>query len=295
MRNLRTKILYSIFLLVAIGVLPARSASPPRVYLDLNAVNVAPGSEVEVTVLVSVAEPINAFDIVFKYQPELLTFLRASTENSIASIWQSLPREKDVNDGSGSLRLVGGLTTPFSGNKGEIITLIFRANTAGRAELATLKSDLALADGKGTLLHTLAEQAIVRIEGSAELTVSEPKLTLPKIREVVLTEDPLTNTSLVSIRTEDDGGVREMQIRARSWFRWSDWSSIEQQVAPIPKYAWAVELLARGWGDEETHRVIYLWNIAGLKFLVVLMAIALLWVVLRYIFKMWKRTHITNT
>src|SRR3989344_1260699 len=94
--------------------------------IESNATQINLGLEVEMRLSVLARESINAFDIALKFPSENLKLVRASTAGSIVSIWQSLPSSGDKND---IVRLVGGITPPFSGENGEIVTLVFRAKT----------------------------------------------------------------------------------------------------------------------------------------------------------------------
>src|SRR3990167_1339817 len=98
----------------------ARAESAPRVELVPSASSVAPGSEIEVRVLVSSDEPLNAFRVALDYPFEMLEFRRASAARSFASVWE--PGTPRIERG-GVVRLAGGAAPPFSGEDQELITL----------------------------------------------------------------------------------------------------------------------------------------------------------------------------
>jgi len=254
------------------------------VNINLSADNIAPGSEVEVRVLTASAKPVNAFDITLEYSPELFELVRASTRRSIVSFWKSLP----VEGKGGAMRFVGGIIEPFSGKNGEIITLVFLARDFGSADFAVKKADFALADGKGTLIRPEEARSKVVIAENSQLARSELKLPAPQISEITLTKDPATNNPIILAKTNDDGGIKEVRARTRSWFLWSDWHKAQLTV-PIAKYAWAIQLKAFGWDGQETNTVIYRWHIGALKLLIILAGLVILWYAVQRFIKSAKR------
>ena len=248
----------------------------PILTIDLSAAQTEIDSEIEARILVSSQEPVNAFDIVLEYPTERLEFIRASAAGSIVSVWQSLPL---ANEQSGSLRLVGGMVSPFSGEDGQIITLIFRAKAFGDVAFAVPKADFALADGKGTSVFA----TIVSRESLPVRTGSETA-SPPKIVEAAIAQDPLTKTPIVAVKTEDDGGVREVQMRTRQWFWWSDWQKTGF-ITEVPKYAWTAQIAAIGWDWQWSETTIYRWNIAALKLLLILVVFVIVGYGTRRIFQ----------
>lgn len=280
--NSKLQILYFTFLLAAL-TLPMSTVAQTaraRVHVITSVESVAPGSEIEVKVTVGTEEPINAFDISLEYLPAVFELVRASTDNSIAQIWQSLP----IKSENGKILFLGGMTKPFSGDGGEIITVVFKAKNSGVGNFLVTKADLALADGKGTLINGGRAKSSIVVSEEAVLTASEIKSSAPKIREVVFAEDSVTGSPLISVWTENDGSVKEIQMRARSWFLWGDWFRAER-VASIPKYAWAIEIRALGFGDEETRESLYRWDIATFKLFGILATLFLL----GFIIYRWRR------
>lgn len=242
------------------------------------------GSEVEVKVTAFSQLPVNAFDIIVEYSPEHLEFTRASTVNSVVSVWQSLPLEKR----NGSLRLTGGMIQPFSGKEGEIITLAFRAKISGLTEVVLKRADFFLADGKGTLVETLPNSARFAITKFDANLLAGPEAPAPRISEVTVARDPLAKTPIVLVKTEDDGAVREMQMRSREWLLWSEWQKT-RLTASVPKHAWAIQLAAIGWsGSMAETATIYRWDVIGLKLLIIFAALAMLGYAIKRIFRIWK-------
>ncbi len=234
----------------------------PSIGMTISSAEVAVGSEVEFKMFVTAPDSINAFDITLVYEPDLLEFVRGRTDRSIASIWQSLP----IQEQNGKLRLIGGMTTPFSGKNGEIISLIFKAIAKGNSEIIAERADLALADGKGTLLSGGMGSLKIKILDSNNNPIliknNEPA---PNISDVVLSKDPSTNDSIILIRTENDGGIKEIQVRSRAWLSWGDWEK-SSLTASFSKNAWALEIKAIGFDATESSKIVYIWSSIAIKF-----------------------------
>jgi hypothetical protein len=228
------------------------------------------GSKMELRVLAVSRSPVNAFDIELQYPMGYFEFLRASTADSVVSVWQSLP----LKEKNGSVRLTGGMIEPLSG-KGELITLVFRVKKSGTAEFVTKKGDFALADGKGTVVSAPEIRTSVAIAQNDAEEFSEAAMTVPKIAEVAVIKDPIERTAILSVRTEDDGAVKKVQVRSREWLFWSDWQE-SRLIASIPKGAWMAQVAVVGWEGGRDETMIYRWNVAALKLLAVLFVLAVL-------------------
>lgn len=279
-----SKVIAAAFLFFLL-VFPAPTATQAQtdslvLTIDLSTTQAELASQIEMRVLVSAQEPVNAFDISLEYSGERFEFLRASTTGSIVSAWQSLPL---ADEQSGSLRLVGGMVSPFLGENGQIITLIFRATSSGDTAFSVSKADFALADGKGTPIHaTIASRESIVSVSPEPKTVSPPKIV-----ETTIVQDPLTKTPIVSVKTEDEGAVAETRVRNREWLLWSDWQKTRLPAA-IPKYSWTAQIAAIGWDGSESVVTLYRWNIAALKGLLVFAALAVLGYASRRLFELWK-------
>ena len=245
----------------------------PTISLNISSSEVAPESLFEVRILVSSEKEINAFDIELEYSPELFSFERTSTARSVVSLWKSLP----FSDGDGTINLVGGSITPWSGANNEIITLIFKARREGTASFRVKNSRLALADGLGTNVETSPTIGRVTVSRSASFASSGMPSGSPQIAGASIIKDPLTENPVIVLQTLDAGNVKWLGVRSRSWLFWSDWQT-SQFVAEIPKYAWAAQFKALGFDGEEETATLYRWNIFSVKFflLIILMLMLLL-------------------
>lgn len=259
MRVLFIFILCAAVLILAVS---ARAESVPLVELVPSVLRAPPGAELELGVLVGSAEPINAFLVTLAYPAELFEFVRARTAHSVASVWE--PGAPDARE-RGRVRIAGGMLKPFSGEDGELITLIFRAKQEGTAVFSARVAEFYLADGKGTKRVSASQAASVRVDASLpspHALLDEGAL--PRISDVTITQDPLTKTTLVFARIADVGAVREMQVRSRAWLKWGEWQ-IAALPAVIPAGAWAVELKAISYEGQESVATIYRFGAAAAK------------------------------
>ncbi|MDP1688537.1 MAG: cohesin domain-containing protein [bacterium] len=274
------KILYSIFVILVFALLSTivfAQVSSPTIRMTISSNQVSVGSEIEFKMFVTANDPINAFDITLVHTGSLLEFVRSRTDKSIATVWQSFP----LVDDNGKIRLVGGMTSPFTGKDGEIITLVFKAIEKGGAELTVERADIALADGKGTLLSGgMGNLKIKILEGDNNPVLIQNNAPAPKISDVIVSKDPETSNSLIMVRTDNDGGVKQMEIRTRDWFTWGDWQKSDL-TASVPKNAWALEIKALGFDNTESSRIIYFWSALFTKFGMIIVGIIILLLIKR--------------
>src|SRR3989338_6510326 len=220
----------------------ARAESAPRVELVPSASSVAPGSEIEVRVLVSSDAPLNAFRVALDYPFEMLEFRRASAARSFASVWE--PGTPRIERG-GVVRLAGGAAPPFSGEDQELITLVFGAKAEGTGAFLVRSAEFYLADGKGTKSEGTGGWREVAVRAGAPGGRVPTGGEEPRIANVSITRDPLTGTTLVFAQPEDVGAVGEMRMRTRSWVTWGAWRPAVLPEA-VPSGAWAIQLKAIG-------------------------------------------------
>ena len=107
---------------------------------------VAPGSEVVVGVFLESTVPINAFDLEISYPKDKLEFLDSDNTGSIVNIWQNKPNVSSI----GKVGFSGGILKAFSGKEGFLVRISFRSLSPGAPKLSFTKSNLYIANGKGT-------------------------------------------------------------------------------------------------------------------------------------------------
>lgn len=263
-----SSIIFTTVLFSLLGFSPVflQAQNLPKIILNLSSEEATPGSLIEVKILVSSENQINAFDIDLEYSPELFTFERAYTGRSVASLWQSMPFSGGDN---GSLSIAGGSKNSWSGANNEIITLVFKARRTGTSSFTVRKADFALADGLGTKVSASGTSRKVIVLDGAYFAGSDIEAPSPQIAGVFIISDPLTKNPVVVLESPDAGSIKWLGIRSRSWIFWSDWQRT-QFTAGIPKYAWAAELKALGFNGEEVLTTLYRWNIVIVKIFLIL-------------------------
>lgn len=255
----------------------------PQINMTISSDKVSAGSEVEFKIFVESVNPINAFDITLVHTPDLLELVSSRTDRSIASIWQSFP----ITDTNGKIRLVGGMTSPFTGKDGEIITLVFKAIERGDAELTVERADIALADGKGTLLSGgMGNLKINILAGDNNPIKIQNDAPAPKISDVLVLTDPTTTNPLIMVRSENDGGIKELQVRSRSWLRWGAWQKSDL-TASYPKNAWSLQVKAIGFNNAESNKVVYFWSELFTKLGMLIGGVIVFW----FIFRRYRRSY----
>jgi len=239
----------TIIILSFVFLWPGLSFASGRAYIEAPR-EVALGTEFEVRLLLNTDQPTNAYVFTIEYGGASAQFLRYNTSRSIISLWQKQPQVFS----DGKIQLSGGSFTPFVGEKGEIISLRFRALAPGEYIIAVPQAEIYLANGKGTREKISASGVRMIFSGeargtstknididSAPITVSDTEA--PIISEVQLTRDPFnTKQKLLGFIVRDDGsGVVKNEVRYRSGLFLSSWTETTNPAA-LPMSAWDIEL-----------------------------------------------------
>jgi hypothetical protein len=221
-----------------------------KVYFKPSAQKFSPGSEFSVSVFVDSEDSVNAIDLEVSYSSAVVQFIDSETNGSIVSFWQS----GGVFVSNGRLNLAGGIFPSFKGNGGFVSTLHFRAISAGDAKFSFQKSNLYIADGKGTQFSANTSPMTLSVNSNA------PKVELPIIPELVINsnadikdttppsitirtiKDPVLGNRIIVFKAEDaESGIKSVEMRAKEWGAWSDWYTIENPT-PYPEGAEALEV-----------------------------------------------------
>lgn len=107
-------------------------------------------------------EPVGAAEAELRYNPDQFRIDSVSTENSILSTWATEPW---YSNGLGELRLsgwVGG--SPYTGSRGEIITIAFQALEAGADDIAIVSGSLLSTREMSSNIITNVRSAMYRVE-----------------------------------------------------------------------------------------------------------------------------------
>ncbi|HEY4502954.1 MAG TPA: cohesin domain-containing protein [Candidatus Paceibacterota bacterium] len=156
--------------------------------------SVAPGSTVALGIFLDSTVPINAFDLEVTYRADKLEFLGSGNIDSIVNIWQNKPSIMIP----GKVGFSGGILKAFSGEGGLIINLSFKVLDGGeplensKISFSFSKSDLYLADGKGTKVETSKSSFSLNLAESGKI-ISSPVTPFQTTPENALIEKELEN------------------------------------------------------------------------------------------------------
>ena len=263
----------------------------PEVYFNLANNNVAPNSEFIVDVLVKSPKPINAIGLEISYPVKSLELLQVNNNQSIIDIWRGNP----LVSANGIIKIEGGLSKPFFGSGGNVISFRFKAKDIAIASLVFEDVAMYYADGLGTRAQTIHPPANITISFDAPQIALNPKedLVLPEILNIEIIKDPLTQTTLAVFSVVDkDSGIKAVYLRWRNWFFWSDWELV-QNPAPLPKQSWAIQIKAVDVKDNTISQTVYLKeNIITKGFYMVLLLIAILCVIQGIKYVIFKNTKV---
>ncbi|MBI4094510.1 MAG: hypothetical protein HY436_01750, partial [Candidatus Liptonbacteria bacterium] len=216
----------------------AHAAETAAFSFDANASEAAPDSILVVRLLVASAAPLNAYRLILRYPPQLLTLMKFDNSRSLITVWQSPPA---VSQG-GTIELVGGSTEPFSGANGELGAFVFRAAAEGEARITADSAEAYIADGKGTKAESRTAPLVLRIAPDAPLIYEETKVdnAPPSVEFIALIADPFNpSQKLLSFNVKDaETGVGETRVRTRTFLAWSEWRRAQNPVA-LAKTVWA--------------------------------------------------------
>lgn len=131
---------------IGVGDAGAASAS---LYFSPSGGNYTVGNTFSVDVKINTGgEKANAADATLVFDTDDLEAVGISKNNSVFSLWV---QEPIFSNSQGAINFAGGKPSPgFSGTAGTIITVTFRAKTAGQANLGFAAGSVLADDGKGT-------------------------------------------------------------------------------------------------------------------------------------------------
>ncbi|MGB9743185.1 MAG: cohesin domain-containing protein [Minisyncoccales bacterium] len=150
---------------------------------------------------------INAADATLVFDPDKIEVVRVSKTDSVFSLWV---QEPTYSNALGTISFAGGKPTPgYTGAAGTLLSITFKAKTAGTANLSFSSGSVLADDGKGTNIlsstgsgsYTLIAKEITPLEeekekkeeeveeGEAPLEVATPT---EEVRPVVVPTKELT-------------------------------------------------------------------------------------------------------
>lgn len=158
-----------LFLLPSITHAATLSLSPENVSADA-------GTNVTLTVITSSADQaLNAISGTLSFPADILQVVSVSKASSILSLWVADPTFSNTD---GTISFSGIVPNPgYTGSRGKVLSVQFRAKKAGTATVAYSSSSQVLAnDGNGTDILTGTQPATVTITASAPTATPVPSL-----------------------------------------------------------------------------------------------------------------------
>lgn len=112
---------------------------------------------------------VNNADAVIRFPTDLLEVMSISKSTSIFSLWVEEPKFSNI---SGTIELNGGVPTPgYTGQGGEILTVVFKAKKQGTATVVFSEGSVRANDGFGTDVLSSKQPASILINSAAQLEV----------------------------------------------------------------------------------------------------------------------------
>lgn len=252
-------------LLVTSGLMvfsPISSAATIVLRAETPATAVQAGHEFSVSLFVDTDQPLNAYSIGLSYPKESMELVRFDNSRSIIDVWQSQP----VVYESGYFVFKGGSTRSFEGQKGELLTMSFKAFHEGAAAIHFVNPALYLANGKGTKVIPQITDAHVSIVAAVvgevdALPAQSPDVAPPEIVIAEFIADPVNaDQKFLTFQANDTGsGVRSATVRSRNWFFWRD-ALVARNPTAFPLHVWASRLEIYDNAGNVARRTVYDWR-----------------------------------
>ena len=176
--------------------------------------NVSVGNIISLSILVNAnGTAINTGGATVHFPSDLLEVMSISKSSSIFSLWVQDPVFSNTD---GTIAFVGGLPTPgFSGQSGQLISIVFRAKKQGTASIVMSDASVLANDGLGTNVLSAYGSASIQIGTSAEVPVVAPSSSLPPLPIITSTTNPDQNqwysATSASFSWVVPGGVSSIQ------------------------------------------------------------------------------------
>ena len=211
-------------------------------YIDSSATQVAPGSEIIVSLRIDSIKPVNAFEVEIIYLKSLLNPVLFDDSSSVVDLWKT----KQWEENNGIIKLSGGMIKPFSGVRGTIAEFRFKALYEGTVQISFNNANAYYADGIGTRAEIFVKPAEITITKNASLLNPQQKDdTAPPMFDFVKTaKNPADGKYLVIFNAKDMGsGIRVVYLQSMQWFTFDQWKPVSSPVE-LPKGTWQYQLSA---------------------------------------------------
>ncbi len=260
-----------IILLTSFFVLPKALAAEPRVYLERV-------GNFGARVFLDSPVPVNAYDIRISYDGSIASIDSVDTSRSIVTV---LPAP--IQTSNNEILIRGGSPQPFSGARGELLTIQLKPIATGVLQFTVTKATAYQADGAGTPLALETGSLPLRVttgsmvaykealeNGFINPTDNKP----PELALVEIQANPLQygERLLVFQAMDKESGVARYEARERSWFTWSTWREALNPF-PINPGAWEIQLKAIDYNDNFALATVYQLGSAIWKVLICILVL----------------------
>ena len=265
---------FVMFLFAAFFVpLYTATAASPLIYLEAPAEAIALGSDFPVTILLDSSFPLNAYRVIVRVPAGMFAVRSVDNSSSIIDVWQSQPAPNEAGD----IEIVGGSIKPFSGARGELLTLRLEALKEGTAAIVFKEAEAYIADGKGSRSDLQSRNVEISIrKGGAVVPMQETgDAEPPAVEYLSIIDDPYNKDQrLLSFSVRDrESGVKETLARSRSFIAWGPWGRVDNPGV-FPASVWAVQFQAIDNRGNVVSKTLYDWPalLRKVSFLAVVLA-----------------------
>jgi len=193
------------------------------VYFDLKEQTIYEGDTFLATLKIDTPNTsINVVDGIILFDKSKLTIEEVITGNSLFAFW---PEPPSISNDKGELLFVGGASSGFLGNGGNILQIVFLAKSEGRSTVDLLEGlSVFLNDGQGTQISPKLEPLLIDISERPVGTpirdewkfVLEKDKTPPDFVEVLISKNKhlFDNQYFVSfLATDKESGISHYEVK----------------------------------------------------------------------------------
>lgn len=151
--------------------------------LDLtsSSLNYKVGDTIYIKAIVKSDSSINAISSKISYSKDFVSLSSISKAGSIISLWAQEPK---FSNNTGVASLEGVILSGYSGNYGDVVTLVFKANKEGQAEVKFSDVSILANDGSGTDVFSGSLSSVyLKIDKAVEIPKSKTSVDVPVVEK----------------------------------------------------------------------------------------------------------------
>ncbi len=182
----------------------SRSVFAADIFCTSDKTNIAQNKTFTVSVNIDTdGKYINNSEGTISFSKDLINVESISSNSSIFSVWVEKPKFSNKN---GTITFNGGIPDPgYSGTRGNVINVVFKAVKKGTAKISFTSADIYANDGMGTdIISGKSGVSLNIIEPiiNKEVAIKEPKIISTKKQKLDIV--PPTNLSVIPSITNED-------------------------------------------------------------------------------------------